>query len=213
MKISPSSADAFNVIIIGAWNPAIFTPEWAKEHLTDDKQREVVLAIPMPLTNLPPRLTVDDINMYPSDSALVIDCAQYSDSALDTCSKKIQRVAELLPHTPVNAVGVNFRFWGELEDSAALAELFTFCDAAKIDSSQYKLTGAAIKRSFAITSNTVINLSLDSSSNNLRVEFNFHTDVRRLSEVAEKTLAGQIRENRDKALGFLHAVYGVDIDS
>lgn len=213
MILAPSSADAFNLIVVGAWNPAIFSPEWAKEHLAQDATHDVILAIPMAFTNRPPRLTVEGINLYPSELALMVDCVEYNDAAIDACASKFQKVAELLPHTPVNAVGLNFRFWGELDDSEVLADIFTFCDAGMIDSAQFGLSGALIKRAFKLADSTILNLSLDTSFGNLRVEFNFHTDIRRISEAAAKTTAEQIRMARDKALKFLHDVYIIELDT
>lgn len=213
MILAPSNADAFNVIVVGAWNPAIFSPEWAKEHLAQDKTLDVILAIPMPLTSRPPRLTVEGVNLYPSEAALMVDCVEYNDAAIDACASKFQKVAELLPHTPVNAVGINFRFWGDLDDSEELANLFTFSDAGKIDSAKFCLSGALIKRAFKLSDSTILNLSLDTSFGNLRVEFNFHTDIRLISEAAVKTSSEQIRMARDKALLFLHDVYGIELDS
>lgn len=213
MKLAPSSTDAFNVIVVGAWNPAIFAPEWAKEYLADDKTREVVLAIPFPPGNLPPRLTVDNINLYPSTEALMVDCVEYNDAAIDRCTRKFQQLAELLPHTPVNAIGINFRFSGDLEDSDMLSSLFTFSDAGMIDSTRYRLSGAIIKRGFRLADSTILNLSLDNSSDNLRVEFNFHTDVQRMSEIAAKTSAEQIRAARNQSFQFLSDVYGIELDA
>jgi len=212
MKLPPSSSDAFNVILVGAWNPSIFLPEWAKEHLADDKNRDVVLAIPMQFGNAPSRLTIDAVNLYPSTGALMMDCVEYNDASIDAGARKLTQVAQLLPHTPVNAVGVNFRFWGDLNDSDLLAGLFTFGDAGRVDSSRYGLTGALVKRAFRVSDKTTLHLSMDSSAAGLRVEFNFHSDVRRLAEAVDRASAGEIRAARDQSIQFLHDVYGIDLD-
>lgn len=214
MKLAPSSAEAFNVIVVGAWNPAIFSPEWAKEHLAQDKMLDVILAIPMmPLANMPPRLTVEGVNLYPSETALMLDCAEYNNASIEMCASKFQKVANLLPHTPVNAVGINFRFLGDLDDSEVLADLFTFSDAGKIDSTQFGLSGTLIKRTFKLPDSTALNLSLDTSLGNLNVEFNFHTDIRRISEAVAKTSAEQICMARDKAVQFLRDVYNIELET
>lgn len=210
MKLPPTSNDAFNVVAIGAWNPSIFSPEWAKEHLADDKDREVIMAIPMPMGNLPPRLTVDGVNLYPSSVALAVDCVEYNDVSIEACGAKINKIAELLPHTPINAVGVNFRFWGDLDDSEVLADLFTFSDAGRIKT-QFVTSGALIKRAFRLSDSTILNLSIDTFSEHLLVEFNFHSDVRRMADFAAKTSAERIRSTRDQARAFLLDVYDIEI--
>lgn len=213
MKTPPLSTEAFNLIAIGAWNPAIFSPEWVKAHLADDKNADVILAVSMPPTAmLSPRITVDGVNIYPSNQALAMDCVVYSDAAIEVCANKIAQISGILPHTPVSALGINFRFWGELTDSAALTELFTFADAANIDANQYKSAGALIRRTFELSDSTNLNLSIDTLSQNLRIEFNFHADIQHISQVAEIASIEKIRANQESAKQFLQNVYGVELE-
>lgn len=210
MKNSPGS-DAFNIVLVGAWNPAIFSPEWAKQNLADDSTKEVVMAISMQMV-APPRLTVEGINIYPSTQALMLDCSEYSDLALGSCSRKLERLAALLPHTPVTAVGVNFRFIGNLDEHLTLAELFAFNDAAKIDASAYTLTSSLIKRTYALKDSTILNLTVDIDGGVLRIEFNCHSEIRNLSELPAKTNFARIQECRRQAIEFMNIVYDVQID-
>lgn len=212
MKLPSSSNDAFNVVAIGSWNPAIFSPEWAKEHLADDKTRDVILAIPMPMGSVPPRLTVDGVNLYPSPTLLMADCVEYGDVSIDACARKLQMLSELLPHTPVSAIGVNFRFVGDLDDNEILAALFAFGDAGRI-STRFVASGSMIKRAFKLSDGTVLNLTLDTFSDGLRVEFNFHTDVRKMADLVAKTSGQQIRAARDIAQNFLRDVYGIELSA
>lgn len=212
MRVPPSSSDAFNIVSVGAWNPAIFSPEWAKQHLALDQEREVVLAIPMQLA-LPPRLTVDDVNIYPGPNSLVLDCVSYSDAGADACVTKFHRLANLLPHTPVTATGINFRFWGEMAESAALADLFAFSDAAHVDAGTYELLEASIKRSYSIEDGTKLNLKITSLPEQVRIEFNFHADVHSLGEAAERVTLNQLQKYRQKAIEFLETVYDITLDA
>ena len=87
MKTPQISSDAFNIIAVGAWNPSILTPEWAKQHLSENDDQDVVLAIPMNLMIGAPCLTVDNVNLYPSLNSLAIDCVQYGDDGLEVVNK------------------------------------------------------------------------------------------------------------------------------
>jgi hypothetical protein len=211
MRVPPSSSDAFNIVFVGAWNPAIFSPEWAKANLALDTEHEVVLAIPMQLA-LPPRLTVDDVNIYPGPNSLMLDCVTYNDASADACVAKFHRLAELLPHTPVTAMGINFRFWGEMAENAALAELFAFADAAHIDAGTYGLIEASIMRSYSLEDGTKLNLKINSLLEQVRIEFNFHSDVRSLGEAAERISEQKLRDFRQQAIALLDAVYKVALD-
>ena len=210
--IALPSTDAFNIVTVGSWNPAIFSPEWAKSNLAEDAEKEVILAIPMQMqTTLPLRLTVDDVNIYPSMQSVVIDCVEYSKCSFGSISRKLSKVATLLPHTPVTAMGINFRFAFDYSDSAVLTELFSFGDAARIDSVEYRLTSSVLKRTFFLKDSTLLNISIESLEEMYRLEFNFHSDIKRLSEIADKTTPDRIEKCRSHAIAFMTNVYQIDV--
>lgn len=212
---SPSSTDPYNIFIAGLWNPAIFSPAWAKEYLAEDETGDVVFAIPAGQfsANFPPRLTIDGVNLYPSAQGLSMGCVDYNDASIDMCSKKLTKLSGLLPHTPVSAIGVNFRFMGSLTDSDVLTELFTFSDAGKIAAEKYKLSGAQITRTFDIDTSTKLNLTIGALSQDMTIEFNFHSDTKSLSEAASKVTSNQIVEWKNNAIQFLTDTYGVDLET
>ena len=205
-----SGNEAFNIVTVGSWNPAIFSPEWAKQHLADDKDKEVVLAIPMQLI-MPPRLTVDDVNIYPSTQAMVLDCPEFSENAIEAASRKLSRIAELLPHTPVTAIGINFRYSGAVEDNLALAELFAFSDAGNINAEEYRLNKSIISRTYNLKDSTLLNISIEIIAEQVRFEFNFHSDVRGLSDAPAKASVSRIKDFNTKAAQFMSDVYGIHL--
>lgn len=188
-----------------------FSPEWAKNYLADDKKKDVVLAIPMQMT-LPPRLTVDEVNLYPSAQSLMIDCVEYGSHSMEACSNKLNLIASLLQHTPVTAIGINFRFAFNIAESPLLIELFSFNDAARLDSAKYRLKSSIVKRTFALHDSTMLNLSIESNADQLLCEFNFHSDIRQLSEIIDKTTANRIESCRIQALEFINNVYDIDLN-
>ena len=179
--------------------------------MADDKEKDVILAIPMQM-NLPPRLTVDEVNIYPSVQALVIDCIENEKNSFVACSRKLKLIASLLQHTPVSAVGINFKFAFEIAEAPLLIELFSFNDAAKLDSDKYKLTSSTVKRTFALHDSTMLNFSIESKTDRFLCEFNFHSDIRQLSEITEKTSTSQIENCRSQAIEFMNTVYGIDLN-
>lgn len=172
----------------------------------------MLLAIPMQM-GFPPRLTVDDVNLYPAANVLTLDSVTYSEQGIDACVRKFARLAELLPHTPINGVGINFRYWGDLHDSDALAELFTFGDAGRIDAGSFNIVSSAVKRTFTLKDMTQLNLTLESLPGQTRIEFNFHADVRALEEAAQKVVIDRVRALRKQAEEFLQTVYAIELDN
>lgn len=215
MKI-PASNEAFNLVSLGAWNPAIFSPEWAKKNIADNKDKDVVLAIPMSLPIqllLPPRLTVDDVNIFATGQTLVFECVEFSDEGIESCLRKFSRISELLPHTPITAVGVNYRFDCLIEESVQLSDLFSFSDAPRINAQSYPLKSATIKRAYALQDDVVFNLSAEMSSDKVRMEFNYHADVSSLVTAAAKMNRETVFSYRDQAIRFMQEVYGIGMDA
>jgi len=213
MNITNTNSEAFNIVILGAWNPAIFSPEWAKEYLAEDKTGEVVLAIPINSPINPPRLTLDGINIYPSIQMLAIDCENYNDKSLTACSNKLIKISQLLSHTPISALGINFRFIGTLDDSTVLGEIFTFGDAPKINTDKYGFSSSVIKLTFNLTgSDVILNLSIEMLANEIKMEFNFHTNIQKLNEIDKLVSIKQILEFKKIAVEFLKDVYSIELD-
>lgn len=211
MKTAPDT-DAFNLIVLGSWNPAVFSPEWAKENLADDKAKEVVLAIAVPAGIIPNRLTVDDINLYVSPSSLAIDCINYEAGSFEVCTKKLTLISELLKHTPVSAVGINFRFIGSITENTELMNLFSLSDAAKINSSEFLLSDTVIKRAFKLEDSTTLNLTIVSDSGEIRFEFNYHSEIKNLVELKTKASVEKIDAYHKQSIKFLSDVYGISLE-
>jgi hypothetical protein len=212
MRIPPDSNEAFNVALVGVWNPAIFSPSWAKENLSSDPGKEVTMAYPFPLVPMPPRLTIERTNVYPSAQFLMLDCVEYNDDGLVACAERIQRICALLPHTPSTGIGINFRFQATIDESNLLAELLSFSDAGKINSRKYPLQGANIRRTFKLNNQDVLNFSVELISEIVKIDFNFHSDITKLSEAALRATSQKLLERKSEALDFLSSVYGLIID-
>lgn len=211
MKIALNT-EAFNIVVLGTWNPAVFSPEWAKENLADDKTKEVVLSIAMPPGIVPNRLTIDDVNIYVSPASLAIDYTSYVANKLDSSFKKLDLISDLLKHTPVSAVGINFRFLGNIGENAELLNLFSLSDAAKINSSDFQLSDVVIRRTFKLADNTILNLTIDNRSSELHIEFNFHSEIKNLAELKAKISAEKAVSYQNQSIKFLSDVYGITLE-
>lgn len=213
MKIPADGNEAFNVIIVGQWNPAIFSPTWVQSNVASAADAEVSMALAIGPVTMPPRLTVERTNLYPSLHSLVFDCVELSDDALEDCSAKIGKIAHTLPHTPVQGIGVNFRFHGNIDESAEFAELFTFSDAAGIDAQVYAPVSAAVKRSFRLDGDDQLNLSVEHNLGGaIRCEFNFHTTTGSMAIISEKVSAARLKDLRQQAVEFLRQAYNVEVN-
>lgn len=213
MRIPADGNEAFNVIIVGQWNPAIFSPTWVQNNVAAVAGAEVTMALALGQVTMPPRLTVEKTNLYPSLHSLVFDCIELTDSALEDCAAKIGKIAHTLPHTPVQGVGINFRFHGNIDESVEFADLFTFSDAAGIDAQVYAPVSAAVKRSFRLQGDDDLNLTVEHNPGGaIRCEFNFHTTTGTMAVIAEKVSAVRLKGLRQQAADFLRQAYNVEVN-
>lgn len=211
MKTPQDSNDAFSITVLGMWNPGIFSPQWVKANLSDIPEQEVALAYSI-AQNTPPRITVEGVNIFPALNALAFNCVETNDASISACAEKLKSIATLLPHTPVNAIGINFRYVGEVNESADLAGMFNFIDAANIDSNRYKLSSSALRRSFKLAENDYLNLSFDLVDSLIKIEFNYHSDISTIEQLKQKVENNREIELRHDSIRFLQQVYGINIE-
>lgn len=99
-----------NVTVVGAFNPAIFQPEWVRGHLPGvEGPIDLLLAGP---PSTPPLLRFGETYLLVTSERLVV----YGAPA------RVGRIAATilttLPHTPLRAAGVNFLFQERLEPAS-----------------------------------------------------------------------------------------------
>lgn len=102
--------DIWNVIVIGAWNPAILTPDGIKKRLFDLPEEtpiQLEVAIDRPGTF---RAFHDGVVVSPSARHLDVVAASSNVESLLKAGKVAQVALKNLPETPVSAAGVNLRY-------------------------------------------------------------------------------------------------------
>jgi hypothetical protein len=100
----------WNVIVAGAWNRAIFTPEWIARNIFS-VEKDVAINIDVPLNFLAPyRVRHNEIAVLVSSINLEIATDSCSYELLDKAREYARRAIEELPKTPISAVGFNFRY-------------------------------------------------------------------------------------------------------
>ena len=130
----------YNIVVLGNFNPVIFQTEWLRRYKILPEQeivatlQEKLVAQPSPevqvveglLTSISPSRTL--IN-FPSYQLSVLPVSFKFTTTKKNCSTKLLdatiKVFELLPHTPVNAIGFNYRAHLEVNNrDLFLKELF-----------------------------------------------------------------------------------------
>lgn len=98
-----------SIIVIGNWNPRIFTPTWIKENLfclTDETEIEGLVNF----EDMDFAFKHEGIVIVPKFSSVEINFEGYDEKKASLASSIISRILELLPQTPIKAMGVNIRY-------------------------------------------------------------------------------------------------------
>jgi hypothetical protein len=136
---------AWNVIIIGAWNVAILTPDGIRRllfQLPEGTPVEIEVAIDRPG---PFKVVHDGLLVTPLPHALEVAPQKFDLASLQRASDIARRALQSLPQTPVSAAGVNIRYkFPALPD--ALIELVTAPIDDTFSDAGYVIEGGATKR-------------------------------------------------------------------
>ena len=200
MKPKP---DAWSTVIVGYWNRMIFTPEWVGTNIFQAEELEKLI----PLVPVAPVIYQDEDVSLTVEPIRLVFRARHSTPA---CVGKVERMAvsvlEILPQTPVSAVGVNFGFTDGAPDDRLL-DIFNFKDNAEIGSQGWDVQTRTITRLMR-RDGRILNLTLNHTAGSVEIDTNFHCDVASANEAAD-TLKGKSAGLMDECLQFIDQVYGL----
>lgn len=196
------------IVILGFWNANIFTPKWiADTGLTDEKQIEVEFAINNP--NLPLRLHFNEIYLSISNKKLILTPQQSKNDQLKEIEKIAVQILTILPHTPIQAVGVNFQYI-EREATKDKYAIFDLSDNNRLSDSHLGIKETFIRRC-TISNGAIINFTISlKEDKSIVYDFNFHKDLSKANEAAEY-MDDNVLNLKEKALSILRDVYGHEL--
>lgn len=106
----PGTPIDWNVVVVGAWNIAILTPEGIVRRMFQLPSGTPV-EVQVPLDRQAPiRVKHRDIVVSPSSTHLVVGPVEQSLPGISASSQIVQRALASLPETPLQASGINFRY-------------------------------------------------------------------------------------------------------
>lgn len=205
-------SEATSLVIIGAWNPAILSPEWLVKEVYKKPEGEQ-LPVTMEFASIPgmpPRFTIMDTRFIPNIDKLVISPHVFSKEALASIEEKAITILETLPHTPIAGFGENIGFT-ETNPTPEQLQLFRLNDNL---AERFHITvenvSTTIKTSLKLNG-CILNLSHQFSNGELKINFNFHYEVKSAREAVEK-LRDTYVNNLNTAIDFMKSYEGVPAD-
>lgn len=199
-------ADKWSVVLIGRWNVSIFNPAWLTQELFGVPEIQMEFAT---LPGLPPRFISGDVKLIPRNSMLVVAAATPTAAAMASVERIASRTLELLSHTPVNAVGINFAF-EETAPEPGLFDRFPDPCGARLADQGFAINQHVYTWRLNREGQT-LNLNATVRPDNVAFDFNFHSDTAD-TRAARAAIDGRVAGHLDVARRVLAATFGVEED-
>lgn len=198
--------DSWNIVLAGNWNVSIFSPNWLSKNLFHSDS--ITLEFPL-VPGLPPRFTAEGVILLPSPERVIFAPRTLTDEFLTKTEEMACELLNLLQHTPISAVGVNFGFL-EKDPTPELLDHFIDKDAALLADAGFEILEHTFTRKL-LYQGQQINLSTKIESNEIKVDLNFHTDVQS-AEQARNSLKAVVLKHRSTAFQLLQDVYNLTLE-
>lgn len=170
------------LVVLGAWNIAIFTPEWVKNNILLENQEARVL-VPMNI-GCSLRFETEYYSFFIEGERLSFTINKEEESSYIFAIQTLRNIIQKLPHTPVRALGTNFVFKKDtkfdvlenLDDSDKLKSV--------VDIVGNSVTSQALVRKFKLTDIEDLNLKIEEDpQKGSLLDFNFNYNLKSTEDI------------------------------
>jgi len=194
------------VVIAGAFNPAIFGVGWiASELFGFDDGASVNATMVADIMQQTQRAYIEKVGVMAEPFRLSIFIDDLEADTIAKAENAVLKTAAALPHTPVAAIGINFKF-AVPQPEAAIVDLIKAGDKPE---QLGPVRQTEMTSQISVYENIKLNLSRTIADDMLVLKFNYHADLNALSAISG-TFSGQINKWYDHAVNSIKALYGLD---
>ncbi|MEA3494590.1 MAG: hypothetical protein U9R42_00985 [Bacteroidota bacterium] len=178
---------SINILCLGNWNKRIFTPKWVSENLFELDQDQQIHGI-VNTDEMEFGYTHKDVLLLPKDNVLEIKIEKINKDSKEFSGVLLNRIINLLPHTPIKAIGINIRYSFTKDESYHLVKTLNQikCKLNNFETNQVKFSKS--------NNNCKLNIITDISETTFLVNFNFH--YKSLNEFDENIVNIKIAETK-----------------
>ncbi len=198
-----------NIHIAGAWNQAILNPDWLVKHVPSLSEPSAPPAVEMTIFPFRIRVAFEDVFIKPSQESLVIEPRKSDSDTLEKISKISEEIYKQLQHTPVTAIGHNFAYTLDSDESFTstntnIDEPFKDNLPGDLSASIEPDIASQLRYSLNFTDKQyTLNLTLENKVDGTRMlHFNFHHNLRSRTIEEVNVLLTSFLESYDIANNF-----------
>ncbi len=163
------------LVLIADFNPAIFTPPWMAQHLYGHDEGDQITYhefIVHNATEIRQVVFIDGVAVSVIGNRSEIFVINGDAANVKRAEEVVVRMMEILPHTPIAAIGCNLTFVDE-EPGDDLIDLFKTPEG-------FETEGQLLSRQFGVQlqvdDHVVLNFGRQWSEQDVRFSFNYHRD-------------------------------------
>jgi hypothetical protein len=205
VRIVPSRCP---LVIAGAWNRAIFTPGFVSKHLFPGPD-EPSAQMSVGLGDAVLRFSGGRFSLGVQSDRLVWWPAGTETENLAAVEQSAASLLDLLPLTPVTAVGFNYGF-NVADPPQLLASVLNLPDADQLAETG-GIRAVSIKRSLDLRERQLNAVISREGGGPVMIDLNFHRDVTNAAE-ARKCLDGSMLTLKEFSLDWLRKLYGLEVE-
>lgn len=196
------------IVIAGAFNAAIFTPEWIAAVLHEIPEGSDVEGLLVADTGRQSvRTYINGVGIALEGERLTFAWDSLDGPSNSVAEKLVRRVAETLPHTPSNGVGVNFHFETTDFDAEVVDKLKMNDDPAQIGI----VMQSDLKSKIQLES-CILNFGRTILNGNFMGEFNYHHEIKSIGEIEDIFNGSKVTELFERSKEILESLYDLDSD-
>ena len=196
------------IVMVGDFNPAIFSTLWIAKNLHGYVEGDVIEGAEAFMEIGPGALArlqfMNGVAIGVSNNRLDAYVIDHEPACLDALSRVLANIVDVLPHTPLRGLGCNLQFIEE-DPSDAMLALFETPEGVE---GEYIVRN----RSFAAqleADDAVLNFTRAYSDGPVQFNFNYHRALVDPAHYAS-VVPGLVERTRDHAVGVLRSLYGID---
>lgn len=190
-----------SLTVVGAWNLAIFTPQWVAAKLGGQGSTLRLGFLPAGVFT---RFDLENAALTVSPGNFQVQPQRDDDGSWGVCERVARIILQVLPETPIQAFGINVGL--NLDNTDAVRSVLDLADLAALAGLGGTTEAVAIDRRLRLEGH-IVNIHVTRSDNIIRLDANHHFEVGS-AQAAVAMLDGAVSRARALTRRIVEAAYG-----
>ena len=195
------------IVVVGAWNRAIFTPEWVKKYILTKYDKFQIRVPETRIYDSSLQFVTPDFAINIIGERLEFRMVNNAEHAIE-CLRNILRI---LPHTPITSMGINTTY---SEDISQIPDSLKKELNLKDDFNGLEIISIGTTITLKISEQSFLNISISKKNNTVTFDFNYDFKIEESKNIFE--IIGEddtiILKKEKESIELLTNEYGLRIE-